>query len=178
MYTLKSSIIDFSSLTDPYERFEIIERLGEGTYGECHVVNDKKNGDLLAVKIQESVHEHLEEIEEEYRILKEFSCHENFPKFYGIYSRDENKEIWFALELCSGGSITDIVKRNLESGHRLPEHILSYILKETMTALIKLHSANIIHRDVKGHNILLTAEGRVKLIDFGTCVLFFFIFFK
>ncbi|CAD5118433.1 DgyrCDS7142 [Dimorphilus gyrociliatus] len=167
MYTLKSSIIDFSSLTDPYEKFEIIERLGEGTYGECHVVKDKTQNNLLAVKIQENVYEHLEEIEEEYRILKEFSEDENFPKFYGIFSRDEHKEIWFALELCSGGSITDIVKRNLESGQRLSEHILSYILRETIVALKKLHSANIIHRDVKGHNILLTAEGRVKLIDFG-----------
>uniref|UniRef100_A0A8C5RBQ0 Myosin IIIB n=1 Tax=Leptobrachium leishanense TaxID=445787 RepID=A0A8C5RBQ0_9ANUR len=69
--------------------------------------------------------------------------------------------------LCNGGSVTDLVKSILNCGQRLDEAIISYILYGALLGLQHLHNNRIIHRDVKGNNILLTTEGGVKLVDFG-----------
>lgn len=52
-------------------------------------------------------------------------------------------------------------------GARLSEEQISFILRESVKALIYLHENHCMHRDVKGHNILLTEQGEVKLVDFG-----------
>lgn len=52
-------------------------------------------------------------------------------------------------------------------GCRLTDDQIAYILRETVDALVYLHSNHWMHRDVKGHNILLTEEAQVKLVDFG-----------
>ncbi|ETE69635.1 Myosin-IIIb, partial [Ophiophagus hannah] len=69
--------------------------------------------------------------------------------------------------LCNGGSVTELVKGLLKSGQKLDEVIISYILRGALLGLQHLHNNRIIHRDVKGNNILLTTEGGVKLVDFG-----------
>uniref|UniRef100_A0A670HTF7 Myosin IIIB n=1 Tax=Podarcis muralis TaxID=64176 RepID=A0A670HTF7_PODMU len=71
------------------------------------------------------------------------------------------------LQLCNGGSVTDLVKGLLKCGQQLDEAIISYILYGALLGLQHLHNNRIIHRDVKGNNILLTTEGGVKLVDFG-----------
>ncbi|OQR78592.1 myosin-IIIb-like [Tropilaelaps mercedesae] len=71
------------------------------------------------------------------------------------------------MELCSGGSITDLVQTLRRNGRLLPEAIIAYILRETLEALAYLHANHCMHRDIKGHNILLTEAGAVKLVDFG-----------
>lgn len=63
--------------------------------------------------------------------------------------------------------MTDLVQGLKKRGSRLTDDQIAYILKETVEALIFLHSNHCMHRDVKGHNILLTEEARVKLVDFG-----------
>ena len=49
----------------------------------------------------------------------------------------------------------------------LPENLISYILREVLEGLSYLHRAHVLHRDVKGQNVLLTSDARVRLIDFG-----------
>ena len=76
-------------------------------------------------------------------------------------------QLWLVMELCTGGSVTDLTKSVLKANQRLDESIIGYIVRETCNALHYLHSNHVIHRDVKGHNILITGEGNIKLIDFG-----------
>lgn len=71
------------------------------------------------------------------------------------------------FQYCAGGSVIDFVKRLQSVNRRLSEEHIAYILKEAANALVELHKQNFVHRDVRGTNILLTADGEVKLCDFG-----------
>ncbi|CAG09940.1 unnamed protein product, partial [Tetraodon nigroviridis] len=111
-----------------------------------------------------------EEIEAEYSILRSLSNHPNVVKFYGMFYKCDSSsggQLWLVLELCNGGSVTELIKGLLTRGRRLQEPVISYILYSALLGLQHLHNNQIIHRDVKGNNILLTTEGGVKLVDFG-----------
>ncbi|XP_012870046.1 PREDICTED: myosin-IIIa [Dipodomys ordii] len=160
----------FDNFPDPSDTWEIIETIGKGTYGKVFKVLNKKNGQKAAVKILDPIHDIDEEIEAEYNILRALSDHPNVVKFYGIYfkkDRQHGDKLWLVLELCNGGSVTDLVKGFLRRGERMSELLIAYILHEALMGLQHLHNNKTIHRDVKGNNILLTTEGGVKLVDFG-----------
>ena len=74
-------------------------------------------------------------------------------------------KLWLAMEFCGGGSITDLGKKMQPK--LLPEAVVAYVLREALQGLAYLHANNVIHRDVKGQNILMTDNGEVRLIDFG-----------
>lgn len=71
------------------------------------------------------------------------------------------------LQLCTGGSVTDLVQGLKSKNSKLSDAQIAYILQETVRALVFLHQNHCMHRDVKGHNILLTEDAHVKLVDFG-----------
>lgn len=166
-----SQHIKFSRLPSPGDRFELRDLIGEGTYGEVYSAVDRSTGKRVAIKILESITDNLEEIEEEYLVLRDLSQHPNLPTFVGIFLKKgicfEDDQLWFAMELCTGGSVTDLVQGLRSRGARLTESQIAYILRETVQALIYLHENHCMHRDIKGHNILLTEDGYVKLVDFG-----------
>ncbi|XP_034945837.1 myosin-IIIb-like [Chelonus insularis] len=167
-----SQQIDFDLLPNPTERFDLEDVIGEGTYGEVYSAFDHQNNTRVAVKILENIADNIEEIEEEYLILKDLSSHPNIPIFFGLFLKKaepshEEDQLWFVMELCTGGSVTDLVQGLKKRGSRLTDHQIAYIIRETVEALIYLHENHCMHRDVKGHNILLTEEGNIKLIDFG-----------
>ncbi|KAG8227251.1 hypothetical protein J437_LFUL003982 [Ladona fulva] len=143
-------------------------------------------GRKVAIKILENPAENVEELEEEYLVLRDLSLHPNLPSFYGLYYLPADRppptaeqspvhqnrlnpddQIWFAMELCSGGSVTDLVQGMIRRGERLSEKQIAYILRETVEAMVYLHSNHCMHRDIKGHNILLTEDAHIKLVDFG-----------
>lgn len=63
--------------------------------------------------------------------------------------------------------MTDLVKKMKEKGDSLSEDIIAYILHEVLSGLVYLHNNNIIHRDIKGQNVLMTYNAKIRLIDFG-----------
>ncbi|XP_038607138.1 myosin-IIIb isoform X1 [Tachyglossus aculeatus] len=163
-------MLGLESLPDPSDTWEIIETIGKGTYGKVYKVSNKKDGSLAAVKILDPISDMDEEIEAEYNILQFLPNHPNVVKFYGMFYKADQYvggQLWLVLELCNGGSVTELVKDLLRGGQRLEESVISYILYGALLGLQHLHSNQIIHRDVKGNNILLTTEGGVKLVDFG-----------
>ncbi|XP_078034391.1 myosin-IIIb isoform X2 [Augochlora pura] len=167
-----SQHVNFDVIPDPEDRFTLEELIGEGTYGEVYSAHCKDTGDKVAIKILENVADNIEEIEEEYLVLRDLSLHPNIPVFHGIFLKrakpaQEEDQLWFVMELCTGGSVTDLVQGLKKKGKRLTDDQISYILRETVEALIYLHTNHCMHRDVKGHNILLTEDAHVKLVDFG-----------
>ncbi|XP_014639084.1 PREDICTED: myosin-IIIa isoform X2 [Ceratotherium simum simum] len=170
MLPLIGKTIIFDNFPDPSDTWEITETISKGTYGKVFKVSNKKNGQKAAVKILDPIHDIDEEIEAEYNILKALSDHPNVVKFYGMYFKKDKingDKLWLVLELCNGGSVTDLVKGFLKKGKRMSEPVIAYILREALMGLQHLHNNKTIHRDVKGNNILLTTEGGVKLVDFG-----------
>uniref|UniRef100_A0A4W6FQY8 non-specific serine/threonine protein kinase n=1 Tax=Lates calcarifer TaxID=8187 RepID=A0A4W6FQY8_LATCA len=163
-------MIGLENLGDPSGNWDIVETIGKGTYGKVYRVTNKKDGSQAAVKVLDPINDVDEEIEAEYNILRSLSNHPNVVKFYGMFYKSDNLsggQLWLVLELCNGGSVTELIKGLLMRGQRLQEPVISYILYSALLGLQHLHNNRIIHRDVKGNNILLTTEGGVKLVDFG-----------
>ncbi|CDQ57186.1 unnamed protein product [Oncorhynchus mykiss] len=170
LYPYKASMIGLESLADPSGDWDIAETIGKGTYGKVYRVNNRKDGSQAAVKVLDPINDVDEEIEAEYNILRTLSNHPNVVKFYGMFYKSDDLsggQLWLVLELCNGGSVTDLIKGLLMRGQRLLEPVIAYILYGALLGLQHLHNNRIIHRDVKGNNILLTTEGGVKLVDFG-----------
>ncbi|XP_029314001.1 LOW QUALITY PROTEIN: myosin-IIIa [Cottoperca gobio] len=170
MFPQSGKSIVFDNFPDPTDAWDIIETIGKGTYGKVYKVLNKLDGSKAAVKILDPIHDIDEEIEAEYSILKALSDHTNVVKFFGMYYKKDVKcgdQLWLVLELCNGGSVTDLAKGMLKRGDRMDEAIIAYILHEALMGLQHLHVNKTIHRDVKGNNILLTTYGGVKLVDFG-----------
>uniref|UniRef100_A0A8C2BPU0 non-specific serine/threonine protein kinase n=1 Tax=Cyprinus carpio TaxID=7962 RepID=A0A8C2BPU0_CYPCA len=69
------------------------------------------------------------------------------------------------MEYCGAGSVTDLLKKT--KGSCLKEDWISYICREVLRGLLHLHSHHVIHRDIKGQNVLLTENAEIKLVDFG-----------
>uniref|UniRef100_A0A669AXF8 non-specific serine/threonine protein kinase n=1 Tax=Oreochromis niloticus TaxID=8128 RepID=A0A669AXF8_ORENI len=163
-------MLGLETLGDPSGDWDIVETIGKGTYGKVYRVTNKKDGSQAAVKVLDPINDVDEEIEAEYNILRSLPNHPNVVKFYGMFYKSDKLtggQLWLVLELCNGGSVTELIKSLLMRGQRLQEPVIAYILCSALLGLQHLHNNRIIHRDVKGNNILLTTEGGVKLVDFG-----------
>ncbi|KAL2080962.1 hypothetical protein ACEWY4_022815 [Coilia grayii] len=163
-------MIGLESLADPSSEWDIVETIGKGTYGKVYKVTSRKDGSQAAVKVLDPINDVDEEIEAEYTILRSLSNHPNVVKFFGMFYKADKLsggQLWLVLELCNGGSVTELAKGMLMRSKRLEEPIIAYILCGALLGLQHLHNNRIIHRDVKGNNILLTTGGGVKLVDFG-----------
>nr|XP_031296931.1 mitogen-activated protein kinase kinase kinase kinase 4 isoform X15 [Camelus dromedarius] len=110
-----------------------------------------------------------EEIKLEINMLKKYSHHRNIATYYGAFIKKSppghDDQLWLVMEFCGAGSITDLVKNT--KGNALKEDWIAYISREILRGLAHLHIHHVIHRDIKGQNVLLTENAEVKLVDFG-----------
>ena len=144
----------------PEEVFDVLEKLGEGSYGSVFKAMHKESGQVVAIK-QVPVDTDLQEIIKEISMMQQ--CDSPYVvKYYGSYFK--NTDLWIVMEYCGAGSVSDIMKlRNKTCTEEQIACILSYALK----GLEYLHLRRKIHRDIKAGNILLNTEGHAKLADFG-----------
>lgn len=63
--------------------------------------------------------------------------------------------------------MTNLVKNMNDKGMILPEDLIAYILREVTEGLVYLHKEHVMHRDIKGQNVLLTRQAHIRLVDFG-----------
>ncbi|XP_018409641.1 PREDICTED: mitogen-activated protein kinase kinase kinase kinase 4 isoform X4 [Nanorana parkeri] len=161
--------IDLSSLRDPAGIFELVEVVGNGTYGQVYKGRHVKTGQLAAIKVMDVTEDEEEEIKLEINMLKKYSHHRNIATYYGAFIKKSppghDDQLWLVMEFCGAGSITDLVKNT--KGNSLKEDWIAYISREILRGLAHLHAHHVIHRDIKGQNVLLTENAEVKLVDFG-----------
>ena len=152
--------------------YDIIKTLGEGAFGQALLAKDKKDGAKVVIKIV-----NLDSLDDEYEqkainegnVLRKVSReadHENVVKFYGSYLFD--KEAVLIMEYVDGGDLKGKIEEARINQKKLEEKQIVTWVKEIASALRYCHKdKNIMHRDIKPDNILLTNDGHIKLADFG-----------
>lgn len=144
----------------PEEVFDIICKLGEGSYGSVYKALYKESGTVVAIKLV-PIESDLHEIIKEISIMQQ--CDSPFVvRYYGSYFK--KCDLWICMEYCGAGSVSDIMRLRKKT---LSEEEIATILSDTLMGLEYLHLRRKIHRDIKAGNILLNSEGHAKLADFG-----------
>jgi len=163
---MANSVGDFSldegtdKRRDPTNDFELLEKLGEGSYGSVWKAKHLKTGTTTAIK-RVPVENDLDEILNEIKIMKQ--CRSPYIiSYYGSYFKDN--ELWIVMEFCGAGSVSDLMRITDKT---MNEDQIGVILKDALKGLIYLHTKRKIHRDIKAGNILLNGKGEGKLADFG-----------
>ena len=145
-------------------RYQLGELLGKGGFARVFKALDLETGQQLAVKeIQKDLlsKAELPKILNEGKVLAGLS-HTNIVKFVELIME---KQVYFVMEYISGGSLYHTMKRF----GVFPESLVCIYVAQTLLALEYLHAQGVLHRDIKGANLLVDANGRIKVADFGAC---------
>ncbi|OJJ44762.1 hypothetical protein ASPZODRAFT_2111795 [Penicilliopsis zonata CBS 506.65] len=156
---IKSSAKDVSELKD----YQLGDCLGKGAFGSVYRALNWNTGETVAVKqikLTDLPKTELRVIMLEIDLLKNLD-HPNIVKYHGFVKSPETLNI--ILEYCENGSLHSIAK----NFGRFPENLVGLYMSQVLHGLLYLHEQGVIHRDIKGANILTTKEGLVKLADFG-----------
>jgi serine/threonine protein kinase len=145
---------------DPEEMFQLLEKLGEGSYGSVHKGLHISSGTIVAIKIVQ-INNEIQSLKKEISILKECR-HPNIVGYIGSYIKKGN--LWLIMEYCSAGSVADLIKVTKKT---LDEVQIASVCQAVLRGLEYLHDTKKIHRDIKAGNVLLDHKGVAKLADFG-----------
>jgi serine/threonine protein kinase/Flp pilus assembly protein TadD len=147
--------------------YKILEKLGEGGMGIVYKAEDTKLDRIVAIKFLPS---HLSaSAENKARFIQEAKAAAslNHPNILGVYEIDEQDDsMFFAMEYISGKTLKAHIA-SLKSATGVPLDEAIGWTRQIARGLKAAHERNIIHRDVKPENIMLTADGQLKVMDFG-----------
>ncbi|KAM0333375.1 hypothetical protein ACHAQA_002036 [Verticillium albo-atrum] len=153
-----------SALQDPgLKDYRLGECLGKGAFGSVYKAFNWGTGEAVAVKqikLADLPKSELRMIESEIDLLKNLH-HDNIVKYLGFVKSVDCLNI--VLEYCENGSLHSICK----AYGKFPENLVGVYMTQVLQGLQYLHDQGVIHRDIKGANILTTKDGTVKLADFG-----------
>eukprot|EP01065_Artemidia_motanka_P025171 TRINITY_DN3008_c0_g1_i1.p1 TRINITY_DN3008_c0_g1~~TRINITY_DN3008_c0_g1_i1.p1 ORF type:complete len:857 (+),score=199.13 TRINITY_DN3008_c0_g1_i1:50-2620(+) len=144
-----------------------VQLLGKGSFGKVYL-GLRPDGTFFAVKVLEltadSSTEKLEELMREVDVMSRLA-NAHIVEYYGCAFESQKHELHIFMEYEQGGSIGALVRR-MELP--LSDETASTYMQQILLGVTYLHGKDVIHRDLKGDNVLLSAEGICKLADFGT----------
>lgn len=145
-------------------RYELIEKIGEGGMAVVYKAKDRLLNRYVAIKILRPEFTQDEQFLESFKRESQAAAGLQHPNIVSIYDVGRTGNINFiVMELVDGRPLSDLIK---EKG-RLDYKTTIDIAKQMASALSIAHKHQIIHRDVKPHNIMITSDGVAKLTDFG-----------
>src|SRR5215210_2355183 len=144
-------------------RYELVEVVGRGGMGEVWAARDLRLGRRVAVKVLSPTMASQPGVRERFDAEARSAAHLSHPNVVLVFDSGEHDGTpYLVMELLPGRTLAD----EIAAGPLDPERVLS-IGMEVLDALSASHEAGILHRDIKPGNVLLTAEGRAKVGDFG-----------
>uniref|UniRef100_A0AAR2KDB9 non-specific serine/threonine protein kinase n=1 Tax=Pygocentrus nattereri TaxID=42514 RepID=A0AAR2KDB9_PYGNA len=150
---------------DPEKLFTDLREIGHGSFGAVYFAHDIRTNEVVAIKKMsysgKQSNEKWQDIIKEVKFLQKLR-HPNTVEYRGCYLKEHTA--WLVMEYCLG-SASDLLEVHKKP---LQEVEIAAIIHGALQGLVYLHSHNMIHRDVKAGNILLTEPGQVKLGDFGS----------
>lgn len=155
-----------SSPKRPCSRWKLGPLLGEGSFGQVYKGLNLNSGDLFAVKSIRIQHDGSGTNQAVAQLVREISLlkglkHKNIVAYRGTEQREGF--LYIFLEYIAGGSVSQLLK---EFG-AFPEPLTRGFAAQILSGVSYLHCNHIMHRDIKGANILVARGGVVKLADFG-----------
>lgn len=162
MEEIRAKLVAICTPGNPKDRYRGLSKIGQGASGGVYSAHELGTDRCVAIKqmnLEQQPKKDL--IINEILVMKD-SKHKNIVNFMDSYLH--GGDLWVVMEYMEGGSLTDVVTFNIMS-----EGQIAAVCRETLYGLQHLHSKNVIHRDIKSDNILLSMEGHIKLTDFGFC---------
>ena len=145
-------------------RYELLEHIGGGGMADVYKAHDTILDRMVAVKILHAQLANDEEFLEKFRLEAKGAARLSHPNIVGIYDVGHDAGKYFiVMEYIAG----ETLKKRVQQEGRLSVEESLRIAKEIARALREAHANNLVHCDIKPHNILVTADGRVKVADFG-----------
>jgi serine/threonine protein kinase len=146
--------------------FNLHHMLGEGAYAKVFFSQNNKLGNFFAIKVVDKEHvmrvNKADSVTVERNVLSTLKGHPGIVHL--TYTLQDNHSLYFALELCLGGELSD----QITHFKQLTVEKSRFYAAELAETLHFMHLKKIIHRDLKPSNILLTESGHLKVCDFGT----------
>ena len=145
-------------------RYELIEKIGEGGMAVVYKGKDRLLNRYVAIKILRPEYTKDEQFIESFRRESQAAAGLSHPNIVGVYDVGQEGNIHFiVMELIDGKTLSEVIKKK----GKLEYKEAINITLQVASALSLAHKNQIIHRDIKPHNILITSTGVAKLADFG-----------
>ena len=143
-------------------RYRLLRRVGSGGMADVWSADDEMLGRQVALKF---LHERFgadEQFVERFRREAQAAAGLQHPNIVSVYDRGEHEgRYWIAMEYVQGASLKDLIDRGLSPAEAVE------IVRQILTGVRFAHGKGIVHRDLKPHNVLVDAEGRARVADFG-----------
>src|SRR5881392_2783440 len=145
-------------------RYRIMRKLGTGGMANVYLAEDQELGRRVAIKILDDRHAADEQFVERFRREAKNAAGLSHPNIVSIYDRGEAEGTYYiAMEYLDGRSLKELI---LSRGPA-PVSVAVDYARQILAALRFAHRNGLVHRDIKPHNVLVDAEGHVKVTDFG-----------
>ncbi|MES1248601.1 MAG: Stk1 family PASTA domain-containing Ser/Thr kinase [Actinomycetota bacterium] len=145
-------------------RYTIVRKLGAGGMANVYLAEDQELGRRVAIKILNDRHANDDQFVERFRREAKNAAALSHPNIVSIYDRGEAEGTYYiAMEFIDGRSLKELIVTRGPA----PLTVSVEYARQILSALRFAHRHGIVHRDIKPHNVLVDAEGRVKVTDFG-----------
>jgi len=145
-------------------RYRIMRKLGAGGMANVYLAEDQELGRRVAIKILNDRHANDDQFIERFRREAKNAAGLSHPNIVSIYDRGEAEGTYYiAMEYLDGRSLKELIV----SRGPAPINVAIDYARQILAAVRFAHRHGIVHRDIKPHNVLVDAEGRLKVTDFG-----------